>query len=78
MAWRALYSIPVLGVDEKPSPADAPETIAAARGRAADKQRRALQRAACLSRPFQGKQLQQPGQRHPLRLPPVQNRLDHF
>ena len=33
MAWRFLCSVPVLGVDEKPNPADAPETIAAARRR---------------------------------------------
>ena len=39
MAWRILYSIPVLGVDEKPSPANAPEIIAAVRRRASDKRR---------------------------------------
>jgi hypothetical protein len=71
MAWRTLYSIPVLGVDEKPSPADAPETIAAARGRAADKQRRARQWAACLLYSLDGKRLHQFRQRDPFRLAPV-------
>ena len=61
MAWRILCSVAVLGVDKKPSPAAAPETIAAARRRAADKQRRALQRAACLLYPLHW---------HPLRLGP--------
>ena len=45
---------------------------------AADKQRRALQRAACLLCPFHGKRLQKPRQRHPFRLRPVQDRHDHF
>jgi len=77
MAWRFLCSVPVLGVDEKPNPADAPETIAAARRWGADKRRRSRQWAACLLCPFHGKRLQKPRQRHPFRLRPVQDRHDH-
>jgi hypothetical protein len=57
---------------------EAPETIAAAHGRAADKRRWSRQWAACLLYPLHGKRLKQLWQRHPLRLPPVQDRLDHF
>ena len=78
MAWRVLGSVPVLGVDEKPSPANASETIDAARRWAADKRRRSRQLAACLLYPFHGKRLQQRWQCHPLWLPSVQDRFDHF
>ena len=58
-------------------PADAPETIAAARRWAADKRRWSRQWAACLLYPPHRHPLHQPRQRHPLRLPPRQYRLDH-